>query len=190
MINEQEKKEFTERVLEINRVTRVVKGGKRLRFRTLMVVGNRKGKVSLGMGKAGDVSQSIAKALEKAYRNMHSIFMTPVGSLPYPVVGKFKKAHVLIKPAPQGTGIIAGGAVRLVLELAGLKDVVSKSLGSGDKISNAQATILALSHIVDPKVLRARRGKKALEASLADKTEIKKENSKPAVKKNRKRKET
>jgi len=159
MISEKEKQEFTERVIEINRVTRVVKGGRRLRFRTLAVVGNRKGKVGFGLGKAGDVSQSIGKAVEKAYQNLQSIYLTPEGTVPYSIKSRAKRAQVLIKSAPAGTGVIAGGAVRTVLELAGLKNVVSKALGSGDKISNAVATIQALSQIIDPKELLKRRGK-------------------------------
>ena len=168
-MRERENQEFAERVIDINRVTRVVKGGKRLRFRTLVIIGNQKNQVGFGIGKASDVSQSIGKAIEKARRNLQTVTLTAEGTLPYPVEGKFKKARVLVKPAPPGTGVIAGGAIRVALELAGVKNVVSKALGSGDKVSNTVATIQALSSVIDPKLLRARRGKE-VEKAVSKKT--------------------
>ncbi len=173
-------KDFIERVIEINRVTRVVKGGKRLRFRALVIVGNHRGQVGLGIGKASDVSQSIRKALDKAYGSLQLVHLTAEGSLPYQVIGRFKKAHVLLKPAPPGTGVIAGGAVRTILELVGLKNVVSKALGSSDKLSNAQATLKAFKQIVDPRELLARRNRQATKEPVPAKIRVEKASRKRA----------
>ena len=145
---EREKSEFMERVLEINRVTRVVKGGKRMRFRALVVIGDEKGRISCGLGKAGDVSTAVGKAVASARKRVITIYRKS-SSIPYPVESHYKSAHVLLKPAPAGTGIIAGGAMRVVLQLAGVKDVVGKALGSQNKTSNALATIQALSNLRD-----------------------------------------
>ena len=147
---EREKSEFTERVLEINRVTRVVKGGKRMRFRALVVIGDEKGRISCGLGKAGDVSTAVGKAVASARKHVITIYRKS-SSIPYPVESHYKSAHVLLKPAPAGTGIIAGGAMRVVLQLAGVKDVVGKALGSQNKNSNALATISALALLRDRK---------------------------------------
>lgn len=156
---EQPEKEFVERVIEINRVTRVVAGGKRLRFRSLVVVGDRKGRVAYGIGKAGDVSQSIAKAVSDAKKRMGKVFLQE-GSIPYGVKESYKSAHILLKPARRGSGVIAGGPVRAVLEIAGVKDIAGKMLGSSNKISNVIATIQALTKIRDPKIILAQRGMK------------------------------
>lgn len=137
-----------ERVLEVNRVTRVVKGGKRMRFRALVVIGDEKGRIGCGLGKAGDVSTAIGKAVASARKHITTIYKWG-SSIPYPVESRFKSAHVLLKPAPTGTGIIAGGAMRTVLQLVGVKDVVGKALGSQNKVSNALATIQALSLLKD-----------------------------------------
>jgi len=147
-----EKPEFIERVLEINRVTRVVKGGKRVRFRALVVIGNEKGKIGYGLGKAADVSGAIAKAVAAAKKNIITIFLQKT-TIPYPVRTHYKSAAVLLKPAPAGTGIVAGSAMRVVLELVGLKDVVGKALGCKNKLSNTMATIKALQMLIDPEVL-------------------------------------
>jgi len=145
---EREKSEFMERVLEINRVTRVVKGGKRMRFRALVVIGDEKGRISCGLGKAGDVSTAVGKAVASARKRVITVYRKS-STIPYPVESNYKSAHVLLKPAPAGTGIIAGGAMRVVLQLAGVKDVVGKALGSQNKTSNALATIKALSLLRD-----------------------------------------
>lgn len=162
--NDSEVKEFEERVIEVSRVTRVVKGGKRLRFRTLVVVGNRKGKISFGIGKAGDVSQAVQKAVAEAKKNMRTIFLQE-NTIPYQVNGIHKSANVLVKPAKEGTGLIAGGPVRIVLQLVGLRDAVAKMLGSKNKISNVMATIDALDNIIPPKDMKEKRFGKSKETS-------------------------
>lgn len=149
--------EFEERVVEVNRVTRVVKGGKRMRFRVLVVIGNKKGKVAYGTGKAGDVATAVQKAVTDAKKDIRVITFREK-TIPYQVIGIFKSARVLIKPAREGTGLIAGGPVRIVLQLVGLQDVVAKMLGSKNKISNVTATINALDGLMSPDDIRARRG--------------------------------
>ncbi|HAR54930.1 TPA: 30S ribosomal protein S5 [Patescibacteria group bacterium] len=153
----EERSEFIERVLEINRVARVVKGGKRIRFRALVVIGDEKGRISYGLGKSADVSGAIAKAVLAAKKDLINIFIKGT-TIPYPVRTHYKSAAVLLKPAPVGTGVVAGSSMRVVLELAGIKDVVGKALGSKNKLSNTMATIKALSMLHDPKELIRRRG--------------------------------
>jgi len=147
-----EKKEFVERVLEINRVTRVVKGGKRMRFRALVVIGDEKQRVGWGVGKAADVSGAIAKAVTDAKKKVITI-VTNNTTIPHSVRNSYKSAQILIKPAPAGTGIIAGGPMRTVLQLSGITDVVGKILGSRNKMSNTVATIQALSSLSNPQDL-------------------------------------
>ena len=149
--------EFDEKVLEVNRVTRVVKGGKRMRFRTLVVIGDHAGRIAYGLGKAGDVTTAVTKAVANAKKEVRSIYLQN-GTLPYQVLHSTKSAQVLIRPAKPGTGLIAGGAMRVVLELAGVKDAVAKVLGSSNKISNVAATIEALAGVISPKDLAGRRG--------------------------------
>lgn len=138
-----EVKEFEEEVVQVDRVTRVVKGGRRLRFRATVVIGNKKGTVGYGIGKATEVQQAIQKAVAKAKKRLIKV---PVynGTIPHLVQVKFKASKVLMKPASLGTGIIAGGAVRQILELAGVHNVLSKSLGSNNKINTTKATYQAL----------------------------------------------
>jgi small subunit ribosomal protein S5 len=155
---EEKDKEFTEKVLEVNRVTRVVKGGKRINFRALVVVGDGKGRVGFGLGKAADVSEAISKAVRSAKAELVHVYLEE-GTIPYQVLENFKSASVLLKPAQKGTGIIAGGTARVVLELAGLSDIVAKSLGSSNKIAVTQATINALAGIKNPAHIMAARGK-------------------------------
>lgn len=150
-------KEFEERVVEINRVTRVVKGGKRMRFRALVVIGDKRGRVAYGLGKAADVSTAVAKAVTSAKKDVRAVYLRN-GTLPYRVEATHKSAQVMIKPAQAGTGLIAGGPVRIVLDLAGVQDAAAKMLGSSNKISNIVAAIDALSRIIDPKALLSRRG--------------------------------
>ena len=135
--------EFAETTLSIDRVTRVVKGGRRMRFRAIVVIGNRKGKVGLGTGKATEVQAAVKKAISAAKR---AVIRIPLknGSIPHAVEMKFKAARILIMPARQGTGIIAGGALRVILDHAGVKDCLSKRFGSRNKLVNAQATMIAL----------------------------------------------
>lgn len=151
-------KEFEERVIEINRVTRVVKGGKRLRFRALVVIGDRANhRVAYGLGKASDVTAAVAKAVTDAKKDVRQIFLQN-GTLPYRVSYSHKSAQVLIKPAPVGTGLIAGGSVRVVLQLAGVQDAVAKILGSSNKISNVVAAIGALASLRSPQEMLKQRG--------------------------------
>ena len=144
-----EEKQFDERVVAIDRVARVVKGGRRFRFRALVVVGDRKGKVGAGTAKGADVTAAVAKATEAAKKNL---LVAPVekGTIPHEQEAKVAGAHILLKPAAPGTGLIAGGVVRIVLEVAGVKDVLSKSLGSSNKINLAYATLEAL-RLIEPR---------------------------------------
>jgi len=137
--------EFEQRLLDLARVARVVKGGRRFSFRATLVIGNRKGKVGVGVAKGADVSDAISKAYADAKKNMISVKRKD-NTVAFEVKEKYGAARVLIKPAPQGRGIVAGGAVRAVVELAGIRDVVTKSLGSSNKINVARATIEALKH--------------------------------------------
>lgn len=139
----EEPKEFEEEVIQIDRVTRVVKGGRRLRFRATVVIGNKKGKVGMGIGKATEVQAAIKKAVSKAKKNIRKIFIFK-DSIPHKVQAKFKSAKILLIPAGKGTGIIAGGATRKVAELVGIKNILSKSFGSSNKINCVKATFKAL----------------------------------------------
>ncbi|MFH1621380.1 MAG: 30S ribosomal protein S5 [Patescibacteria group bacterium] len=135
--------DYEEKNIEISRVTRVTKGGKRMRFRALAVIGNRKGRVGYGLAKGLDVASATSKATTRARKALITVPLTN-DTIPHPVIAKFSAANVLLKPAPKGTGIKAGGAVRIVLELAGVPNVVSKILGSNSKINNVRATFKAL----------------------------------------------
>lgn len=139
-------KEFQETVIAIDRVARVVKGGRRFRFRATVVIGDGKGRVGLGIGKGGEVITSIAKAIARARRNMITIPLKN-GTIPHEVHVRFSGAHIMLKPASPGTGVIAGGAVRNVVEVAGIHDLLTKSFGSTNKVNNAYATIMALSQL-------------------------------------------
>ncbi|MDP4001035.1 MAG: 30S ribosomal protein S5 [bacterium] len=141
---EQVKREFQQKVVEIKRVTRVVAGGKRMRFRALVVIGDLKGRVGIGTKKGMDVSEAINKAVSAAKKNMITVNLYN-GTIPHEARLKYKSSLVFLKPAQPGTGLIAGGAIRAVLESAGVKNVLSKMLGSPNKINNVMATYLALS---------------------------------------------
>lgn len=139
-------KEFEETVVQINRISKKTKGGNQIRFSALIVVGDRKGKVGVGLAKAHDVRNAIRKSVEAAKRKM--IMVPLVGTtVPYSVEEKYSAARVLLKPAPPGSGIIAGGPMRVVLEAAGVRDAVGKILGTKNKISNVYATLKALDTI-------------------------------------------
>jgi small subunit ribosomal protein S5 len=135
--------DYEEKNIEVARVTRVTKGGKRMRFRVLTVIGNRKGRAGFGLAKGVDVAGATAKATTQARK---ALFTVPLvkGTIPHAVEAKFGAAYVILKPAPEGTGVKAGGAVRIVLELAGVPNVVSKILGSKNKTNNVKATFAAL----------------------------------------------
>lgn len=142
-----EEKQFDERTLHIDRVARVVKGGRRFRFRALVVVGDRKNKVGIGTAKGADVTAAVTKATEVAKKNMVSVSLYK-DTLPHEAEYKVSGAHILIKPASAGTGLIAGGVVRSILEVAGVKNALSKSLGSTNKTNTAYATVAALQSLV------------------------------------------
>lgn len=146
----EEEKQFDERVINIDRVARVVKGGRRFRFRALVVVGDKKGKVGIGIAKGADVTTAVAKAVEVAKKSFINVNLYK-GTLPHEAEAKTGGSHILIKPAAAGTGLIAGGTVRTVLEVAGVSNVLSKSLGSSNKINTAYATIEALQQLVPAK---------------------------------------
>ena len=141
-----EAKEFDEEVIEVARVTRVVKGGRRMRFRATVVIGNKKGTVGYGIGKAVEVQLAIQKAVAKAKKRLIRVPLYK-GTLPHQVQTKFKSSIVFMKPASEGTGLIAGGAVRQILELAGVKNVLSKSLGSTNRVNTAKASYQALTKL-------------------------------------------
>lgn len=137
-------KEYNESVISVNRVTKVTKGGRRLRFAATVAVGDGKGKVGLGTGKANEVQDAIKKAVQDATNRIIKIDLVENRTRSHEAIGVAGAAKVLIKPAKAGTGIIAGGSVRVILELAGVKDIISKSLGSNTKLNTARATIEAL----------------------------------------------
>lgn len=138
-----EKPEFDQKLLDLARVTRVVKGGRRFRFRASLVIGNKKGRVGVGVGKGGDVSEAIRKAFDDAKKNMITVDIKK-NTIAHEVKLKKGSARIILKPAPEGRGIVAGGAVRAVVEHAGIRDIVSKSLGTSNKLNVARATLEAL----------------------------------------------
>lgn len=141
--------DYEEKNLEVARVTRVTKGGKRMRFRVLSVIGNRKGRVGYGVGKGVDVAGATAKAVAQARKSLVTIPFVH-DTIPHPVTAKFSASRILIKPAPKGSGVKAGGAVRQVLELAGVPNASSKILGSSNKLNNVKATFEALKRLRVP----------------------------------------
>lgn len=144
MAHENTHSEFEERVIEVNRVTRVVKGGRRMRFRTLVIIGDKQGRVGVAVAKGGEVPTAVAKAVTYAKKHLSEAPITKTGSLPHEVQASYGASTVLLKPAPEGTSLISGGSVRTVLELAGYRNVVSKNLGSSNKINCAMATLKAI----------------------------------------------
>ncbi len=164
---EKEVKEFEEEVLQIDRVTRVVKGGRRLRFRCLVAIGDKKGRVGVGVGKATEVVSGIKKAVTRAKQSLVTVPLTDSDSIPHEVHIKHKAARMFIMPASPGTGVIAGGALRKILGLAGVKNVLSKNHGTNNKLVTAQAAIMALETLRPVKPGREK------------KKEVKKEEKKP-----------
>jgi small subunit ribosomal protein S5 len=163
---EDTKSPFLERVVTINRVSKVVKGGRRFAFTALVVVGDGEGLVGVGYGKAKEVPAAIAKGVEDAKKNFFRI--PRAGStIPHPVQGEAAAGVVLLRPAAEGTGVIAGGPVRAVLECAGVHDVLSKSLGSSNTLNIVHATVAALKQLEEPQAVADRRGKSLVEVAPA-----------------------
>lgn len=160
---ENKKMLLEDKVISISRVTKVTKGGRHFRFSATVAVGNRKGLVGIGSGKANEVPEAIKKALQAANKNVVKVALIDNRTIPHEATAKVGRAVVLIKPAKKGTGVIAGGAARAILELAGIKDIVSKSLGSNTQVNVAKATLEALKSERTPAKIAALRGKKVEE---------------------------
>lgn len=156
--NPDKEKEFVEKLVKLNRTAKVVKGGRRFSFSALTVIGDRKGKVGYGFGKANDVSEAIRKSVDKAKRNM---ILLPIknGTIPHEILGVFKASRVLLRPACSGTGIIAGGPVRAIMEAGGVTDVLSKSLGASSQYNVLKATFDCISKMMDARAVAKNRGK-------------------------------
>jgi small subunit ribosomal protein S5 len=192
----QEEKQFDERTLHIDRVARVVKGGRRFRFRALVVVGDKKGRVGIGMAKGADVTAAVTKATEVAKKHFITVKLHK-GTFPHETEAKVSGSRILLRPASAGTGLIAGGVVRTILEVAGVSNALSKSLGSSNKANTAYATIAALESLVPadkwvtftggnkPKSAKTEKVAKAEKAAPADKPA-----AKPAAKKAAPKKES
>jgi small subunit ribosomal protein S5 len=150
--------QFEERVIEIARVAKVVKGGRRFQFRVTVVLGDKKGTISMGVGKANAVPDAMRKASERARKNMKVVNLIGT-TIPHEVLGKVAGARIMLKPASPGTGVIAGGGVRAVLEVAGVRDILTKSQGSANVLNVVQATFHALEQLKSPQEEAARRGK-------------------------------
>jgi small subunit ribosomal protein S5 len=153
-------KEFDERVVDIARVAKVVKGGRKFHFRVTIVAGDNNGSVGLGVGKAGAVPEAMAKATQRAHKNMRKVSLSGT-TIPHEVIAKVGGAEVLLKPASRGTGVIAGGGVRAVVEAAGIRDILTKSLGSSNMLNVVKATFKALEQLQSPDDIAEMRGKPA-----------------------------
>ena len=158
MQRREEDNRYLEKLVAVNRVSKTVKGGRNMRFSALMVVGDEKGKVGCGMGKAVEIPEAIRKGLEDAKKSMVTIPLNGT-TIPHEVVGVFGTGKVKMLPAPEGTGVIAGGPVRAVLEAAGIKDIVTKSIGSNNKINMVRATLAGLKQLRSAEQVAAMRGK-------------------------------
>lgn len=155
---EEEREELDERVIDIARVAKVVKGGRRFAFRTVVIVGDNKGRIGIGVGKSRGVPESIKKGSDYAKKRMIRVYLAGA-TIPHEVISKYGGAEVLLRPAAPGTGVIAGGGMRAVLEAAGVRDILCKSKGSNNKLNVAVATLNALKQLMDPEELARMRGK-------------------------------
>lgn len=162
------KKLLEEKVINIGRVTKVTKGGRNFRFSATVVVGNRKGLVGIGSGKAKEISEAVNKAIQMANKNVTKVSIIANRTIPHEAIGKCGRASVLIKPAREGRGIVAGGAARAVLELAGVKDIVSKSLGANVQVNVAKATLEALKAQRTPNRILALRDKEEMKKEITE----------------------
>lgn len=158
MAHQEAKSEFKEKLVHLGKVTKTVKGGRNMRWSALVVVGDEKGRVGAGLGKAAEVSDAVKKAVAAAKKNLITVPMVGT-TIPHEIVGMYGAGEVLLKPASEGTGVIAGGAARAVVELAGLKDIRTKSLRSNNPTSVVMATMSALSNLVTVEQVAAVRGK-------------------------------
>lgn len=146
-IKQKEENNWEEKVVQVKRVTKVVKGGKKLSFRAVLVIGNENGQIGVGVGKASDVIGAVKKGVTDAKKNVINIPLTKYYSIPHPISGISGAAKIILRPSATGSGVIAGGSTRIVLELAGIKNILAKQLGSNNNLNNARATLNALSNL-------------------------------------------
>nr|YP_009944645.1 ribosomal protein S5 [Osmundea sinicola]QFR99939.1 ribosomal protein S5 [Osmundea sinicola] len=146
-IKHKEENNWEEKVVQVKRVTKVVKGGKKLSFRAVLVIGNENGQIGVGVGKASDVIGAVKKGVTDAKKNVINIPLTKYYSIPHPISGISGAAKIILRPSATGSGVIAGGSTRIVLELAGIKNILAKQLGSNNNLNNARATLNALSNL-------------------------------------------